>query len=239
MAHRDVIERAKSTKKLVMRRKVGGMRGNGRERGGPSEAAVVLTETVTGVAEAPSVTGVGETVQLDSEGAPVQAKETVPPLPPRLRVYVANCPGETVAVVEDGEPCVQAKSIPVPLSGTVWGLPKPLSVSTSVPCRAPLAVGVNVTLTVQKVPTAKEFAQLLVWAKSPVVVMLCISSAAWLAVTVMERGGLVELTPTELNCSEVGDSTGGGVRPVPLREIRYGLPMAPATMVKVPDAGPV
>jgi hypothetical protein len=80
-------------------------------------------------------------------------------------------------------------------------------------------VGVNVTLIVQGTPTARLFGQLLVWAKSPVVVMLCKASAAWLAVTVMDRGELVELTATGLNCSVVGDSTGAGVWPVPLREM--------------------
>ena len=39
--------------------------------------------------------------------------------------------------------------VPVPVSGTVCGLPRALSVNVSAPVRAPSAVGVNVTLIVQ------------------------------------------------------------------------------------------
>ena len=52
--------------------------GRGRERGALTEAAVVVTVTVTFV---PAVAGFGETVQLASEGAPVQVKVTVPDNP--------------------------------------------------------------------------------------------------------------------------------------------------------------
>jgi hypothetical protein len=62
-----------------------------------------------------------------------------------------------------------------------------------------VAVGANVTLILHVALAAMELGQVLVWAKSPVVAMLCKVSAAWLAVRVMERGGLVELTATELN----------------------------------------
>ena len=54
-----------------------------------SEAAVVVTVTVTVVAELPTVIGLGETVQLASVGAPAQVKLTVPlmpPAPPTLNV---------------------------------------------------------------------------------------------------------------------------------------------------------
>jgi hypothetical protein len=118
VAPRNVRNRARSSKKLVKRRKVGRMSGNG-ERDGPREAVVVLTETVMGIAEAPSVADGGETVQVDSAGAPIQLKETVPPLPTRLTVYVADCPGETVAVVEEPEPDAKAKSTPEPFRLTV------------------------------------------------------------------------------------------------------------------------
>jgi len=60
-----------------------------------------------------------------------------------------------------------AKSCPVPLSVTVWGLPAALSVIVSVPVRLPVAVGVKVTLIVQLEPAATEPAQVLVWEKSP------------------------------------------------------------------------
>jgi acyl transferase domain-containing protein len=66
----------------------GGTGGRGRERGA-LRAAVVVTVTVTFVAELPAVAEVGETVQVASEGAPVQAKLTLwlnPPTPAILKV---------------------------------------------------------------------------------------------------------------------------------------------------------
>jgi len=69
--------------------KRGGTGGRGRERGAPTEGAVVVTLTVIFVAELPGVTGLGETVQVASEGAPVQVKLTLwlnPPTPPTLKV---------------------------------------------------------------------------------------------------------------------------------------------------------
>ena len=67
----------------------GGAGGTGPEGGALIEAAVVVTVTVTLVAELPSDAGLGETVQVASEGAPVQVKLTVPdnpPSPPTLKV---------------------------------------------------------------------------------------------------------------------------------------------------------
>jgi hypothetical protein len=55
----------------------GGTGGSGRESGALVEGAVVVTLTVTFVAELPGVTGLGETVQVVSEGAPVQVKLTL------------------------------------------------------------------------------------------------------------------------------------------------------------------
>jgi len=67
----------------------GGVGGRCRECGALTEAAVVVTVTVTFVAELPAVTAFGETVQVASDGAPVQVKVTVPdnpPSPPTLKV---------------------------------------------------------------------------------------------------------------------------------------------------------
>jgi hypothetical protein len=60
----------------------GGTGGSGRERGALTVGAVVVTVTVTLVAELPAVAGFGETEQVASEGAPVQVKVTVPDNPP-------------------------------------------------------------------------------------------------------------------------------------------------------------
>ena len=67
----------------------GGLGGSRRERGTLSEGAVVVTLTVTAVAELPRVAGLGETAQVASEGAPVQVKVTLPdnpPSPPTLKL---------------------------------------------------------------------------------------------------------------------------------------------------------
>jgi len=60
----------------------GGAGGRGRERGALSEGAVVVTVTVTLVAELPTITESGKTVHLASAGAPVQVKLTFWFIPP-------------------------------------------------------------------------------------------------------------------------------------------------------------
>ena len=70
---------------------------------------------------------------------------------------------------------VTVGTIPVPVKLTVCGLPLALSVIDRVPPRAPLVVGVKVTLTVQFAPTARLellAGQVLVWEKSPLAPML-------------------------------------------------------------------
>ncbi len=81
----------------------------------------------------------------------------------------------TVAEVEE---VVGVKSIPVPISATVCGLPGALSEMVMLPLRAPPAVGVNVTLIAQLAPAATLAPQLLVCAKSPLAPMLAMLSAA-------------------------------------------------------------
>jgi len=55
-----------------------------------------------------------------------------------------------------------AKSIPVPESAMVWGLPAALSVTVSVPVCEPAEAGSKNTLMVQPTPTARLVAQPLV-----------------------------------------------------------------------------
>ena len=64
---------------------------------------------------------------------------------------------------------------PVPLSATVCGLPLALSLMLTLALRVPVAVGVKVTLMVQEAPAAsvlEPLGQVLVWAKSPLLVPL-------------------------------------------------------------------
>jgi len=71
---------------------------------------------------------------------------------------------EKVSVLVD---TAMTGAVPVPVSETLCGLFEALSVIVSVPVREPLAVGVNVTLTVQLELAATLAPQLLVCAKSP------------------------------------------------------------------------
>jgi hypothetical protein len=141
---------------------------------------VVVTVTVTFVAELPAVTGVG-TVQVASEGAPAQVKLTLwlnPPSPAIVKVYVAGCPGATASEVEEPEAGASMKSWPVPLSVTLCGLSKALSEMLRVPVLVPLATGLKVTEIVQLAPALTLLAQVLVWEKSPLAVMLEMANEA-------------------------------------------------------------
>ena len=76
----------------------------------------------------------------------------------------ARLEGEMVAIGAVG-------AVPVPESATVCGEPEALSVNVKVPLRAPVVVGVNVTLTMQLEVAANvlphPFAEI---AKSPLIV---------------------------------------------------------------------
>ena len=59
---------------------------------------------------------------------------------------------------------------PVPDRAAVWGLPAPLSVTVTAAVLAPVEVGVNVTLMVHWAPVARLEPQVVVRAKSPLLV---------------------------------------------------------------------
>jgi hypothetical protein len=59
---------------------------------------------------------------------------------------------------------------PAPVREIVCGLVLALLVIVTVPVRVPTALGVNVTLTTQEPPAARESGQVLVWRKSPLAV---------------------------------------------------------------------
>ena len=63
------------------------------------------------------------------------------------------------------------KTRPAPLSATVWGLPAALSVMMTAPVLVPGPRGLKVTAIVQLTPAPKVAPQVLVWEKSPVVIM--------------------------------------------------------------------
>lgn len=68
-------------------------------------------------------------------------------------------------------------STPDPASEAVCGLFEAASVTVSVPVSAPMMLGVNVTEIVHFESAGTLLLQLLVWAKSPLVVMLEIARA--------------------------------------------------------------
>jgi hypothetical protein len=112
MAHAIAAKAKASINRPLRPGERGGTRGRGRERGVLTEGAVVVTVTVTFVAELPAVTGFG-TVQVASEGAPVQVRLTLwlnPHSPAIVKVYVADCPGATAAEVGEPEAAASVKS---------------------------------------------------------------------------------------------------------------------------------
>src|SRR5580692_4228285 len=66
---------------------------------------------------------------------------------------------------------VIVKSVPVPVSGSDCGLPLASSVTVIAPLRAPVVVGVNVTLIEQDMVAASVAPQVFVSAKSPELAM--------------------------------------------------------------------
>ena len=80
----------------------------------------------------------------------------------------------------------------MPVSDTLCGLPDPLSVTVTEPCRVPTAVGVKVTLIEQLAPGASVVPQVFVSAKSPeAVIPEIVSCAVPVFVSVVLWAGLV------------------------------------------------
>jgi hypothetical protein len=128
-----------------------------------ADVPAVVTVTAIGAEAAPlSVTELGETAHEDFAGAPVQLNVTLwlnPPPGATATVYLAACPGATVAVDEDDG--ARVKSCPVPVSGTICGLPGALSLIVKVPFLVPLVLGSKNTPMEQLAPTTREFPQVL------------------------------------------------------------------------------
>ena len=106
-----------------------------------------------------------------------------------------------------------APATPVPLRGTVCGLPVALSTMVTLPVRGPATSGVKVTSIVHEPPAATDGPQLELNAKSPEIVMDEIASGAepvFASVTVC--AGLVVETVRDANVSDVGVrlATGAG-----------------------------
>src|SRR5437870_3912018 len=127
-------------------------------------------------------------------------------------------------------------AVPFPLSVMICGLPPALSVSDSVPVRAPEAVGVKVTLMVQFAPAAKV-AGLVGQALAPVLVAAKSLEAANELIVKADTARAHSVTPiTSLVLARswvpktrlVGANPTPGAVPFPLREIICGLRPASA-----------
>ena len=128
-----------------------------------------------------------------------------------------------------------------------------MSVIVTAAVRAPVAVGMKVTFTVQLVEAANVdglTGQFVVCAKSPALVpviamLLIVSAPGPLLVTVMACEVLVVFLVWLPKLSEVGErlTEGAAATPVPLSEIDRGLPLPLSVTVTVavrdPDAGGV
>ena len=94
--------------------------------------------------------------------------------------------------------------MPVPLRLTWSGLLAALLVMNTLPVRGPVVVGVKVTLIVQLALAARVAAQVVVLAKSPLMVMLAMFSVAPpVLVSVTVLAALVPPTPCEPKESDV------------------------------------
>ena len=102
-----------------------------------------------------------------------------------------------------------------------------MSVSVIVPVRIQDAVGVNVTLMEQSASAATELAQVLVWAKSPLAVMV---SGVRVPVPVLVRvtvcGLLWVETVRAAKVRVAAERLTTGASPVPLRVTIWGLLLA-------------
>jgi hypothetical protein len=195
--------------------------GGMRIEGGGSIIAVVVTVTCAVCAVTPSaaVTGV-TTVQVVPVGAPVQVSATAWLNPPCGVMVALKCSG-AAAVTVPVAGAVNVKSHPVPVSGTVCGLPPALSVIVRVPARAPSAVGANVTLMMQFAPPARLAPQgLLETAKSPdatIEVIVNAPAPVFVSVTVFAALVVVNICPPKARFAGASPTPGAVADPVPLK----------------------
>lgn len=111
----------------------------------------------------------GETEQVAAVGTPLHDRLTDPLNPEAgesCKLYVAVWPAVIVDEVDPPLAAPSDKSVPEPLRETVCGLPAAVSEMLRVAIRAPVADGVNVTLTWQFDPAATVVPQVFVSAKS-------------------------------------------------------------------------
>jgi hypothetical protein len=108
-------------------------------------------------------------------------------------------PSSTPVKLRLAGPTVADAATPVPLKGTVCGLPAALSVKLSVEERLPVFAGVNVTLIVQLAFTARVFPQVCVcekYALLPLVILMVVKDKDEVPALVSVTTCALLLTPT-------------------------------------------
>jgi hypothetical protein len=120
---------------------------------------------------------------------------TLPVFENRMRCVGLWVPTTRVGKLRTLADSVKVGTLPVPVKVTTWGLDGSESPMATEPVRAPVAVGMKVTLSAQLEPPASEPPQLFVCAKSPLAVMLPkVMAVVPKLVSVTVRGKLVEFT---------------------------------------------
>ena len=154
---------------------------------------------------------------------------------------------ETVCVVVGP---VKVKSHPLPDNGIDCGLPLALSVTVSVPVRAPTAVGANVTLMMQFAPAGKvagligqALAPALVAAKSPEAAIELIVNGptpVFVSFTFIALLVVVSIWPPKGTLVWSNPTPGAVADPVPVRLTFCGLETSLSVNARVADsAAPV
>lgn len=183
--------------------------------------AEIDTVEVTGVTPSVGVTGLTG-VHVTGIVVPVQATVTAwlkPPSGVMVALKLPVFPFFTVTVAG----AVTVKSQPVPVNGAVCGLPPALSVTVSVPVRAPTAVGANVTLIIQfafAASVAGNAPHVFVCAKSPEMTMVLIVKGlepVLVSVTVFAALVVVSSWPLKVRLVGANPTPGAPADPVPVR----------------------
>jgi len=141
----------------------------------PRDHTAVGLKTTVIVQDAPTATGTAVQL-LVCEKSPVAimlliVKAAVPVLVTVTGAAVLLVPTRTPVKLRPTGDSVATGATPVPLIGTVCGLPGALSVNLTVDDRLPVLVGAKTTLIVQLAFAASEKGQLLVCEKSPVLLL--------------------------------------------------------------------
>src|SRR5947209_2359186 len=238
-----------SARNSGIHRQAGGA-GTGKRVGGITNALVVMdTCACWGVAPSVAATEAGDTVQVEPMSAPAHARPTGdlnPPIGVMVTVNVRVFPAFTFSVAAGPVNPKSGAAVPFPLSVMICGLPPALSVTDSVPVRAPEAVGVKVTLMVKFAPAAKvagsvgqALAPVLVAAKSPEAATELIVIAAvrvFVSVPSIPTRRSSDLT-FSVAAGPVNPKSGAAV-PFPLSVMICGLPPALSVSDSVPVRAP-